>query len=100
MTELLTIPAGARPFVLAAQAERDMTCRQVAILALVAEHPNESNKAIAAALNLPKPVVTRAVDKLVELKLMKRRTSMLDRRKVEMVTTAAGDRLLRNMAGG
>lgn len=98
MTEILTIPAVARPFVLAARAERDMTCRQVAILALVAEHPNESNKAIAASLDLPKPVVTRTADKLIELGLLKRRASIMDRRKVEMTVTPAGTRLLREIA--
>ena len=98
MTDTLTIPPDARAFILASQPDANMTCRQVAILALVAEHPNESNKAIAAALNLPKPVVTRSADKLIELGLLRRRTSVMDRRKVEMTVTPAGARLVREIA--
>jgi DNA-binding MarR family transcriptional regulator len=98
MTDTLTIPPEAQAFIRAAQADRDMTCRQVAILALVAEHPGESNKIIAETLGLPKPVVTRTADKLIELGLLKRRTSVMDRRKVEMTVTPAGARLVREIA--
>lgn len=100
MDDILTIPAEARPFIRAAQADRDMTCRQMAILMLVSDHPGRSNKAIARTLGVSAPIVTRTADKLIELKLIRRRTSFLDRRMVELSTTPAGERLLREMAGG
>jgi len=98
MTNILTIPPAAQAFILAAQPDSNMTCRQIAVLALVAEYPGESNKAIAETLNLPKPVVTRTADKLIELGLLKRRASIMDRRKVEMTVTPAGARLVREIA--
>jgi DNA-binding MarR family transcriptional regulator len=98
MTTILTIPSAAQAFILASQPDANMTCRQIAVLALVAEHPGESNKAIAETLGLPAPVVSRTVDKLIELGLMKRRVSIMDRRKVEMTVTTAGARLVREIA--
>jgi DNA-binding MarR family transcriptional regulator len=98
MTDTLTIPPEAQAFILASQPDANMTCRQIAILALVAEYPGESNKIIAETLGVPKPVVTRSADKLIELGLLKRRVSMMDRRKVEMTVTPAGARLVREIA--
>jgi DNA-binding MarR family transcriptional regulator len=98
MTDTLTIPPDARAFILASQPDANMTCRQIAILALVAEYPGKSNKIIAETLGVPKPVVTRSADKLIELGLLKRRTSVMDRRKVEMTVTPAGARLVREIA--
>lgn len=97
-TDTLPIPPDARAFIRASQPDANMTCRQIAILALVAEHPNESNKILARTLGLSAPVVTRTADKLVELGLMKRHTSIMDRRKVALVVTPAGTRLLRDIA--
>jgi DNA-binding MarR family transcriptional regulator len=97
MTDILTIPPEAQAFILASQPDANMTCRQIAILALVAEYPGESNKIIAETLGVPKPVVTRSADKLIELGLLKRRTSVMDRRKVEMTVTPAGARLVREI---
>jgi len=98
MTNILTIPPAAQAFILAAQPDPNMTCRQIAVLALVAEYSGESNKSIAETLGLPAPVVSRAVDKLIELGLLKRRVSIMDRRKVELTITPAGARLVREIA--
>jgi len=98
MTDILTIPPEAQAFILASRPDSNMTCRQVAILALVAEYPGKSNNIIAETLGLPKPVVTRSADKLIELGLLRRRTSVMDRRKVEMTVTPAGARLVREIA--
>lgn len=97
-TDTLTIPPDARAFLLASQPDANMTCRQVAILALVAEYPGESNKIIAKTLGLSAPVVTRTADKLIELGLMKRHVSTVDRRMVELTVTPAGARLVREIA--
>lgn len=98
MTDTLTIPPEAQAFIRASQPDANMTCRQIAILALVAEHPGESNKILARTLGVPKPVVTRSADKLIELGLMKRHIAVMDRRKVALTVTPAGARLLREIA--
>jgi len=97
MTDTLTIPFEAQAFIRASQPDANMTCRQIAILALVAKHPGESNKILARTLGLSAPVVTRTADKLVELGLMKRHIAVRDRRKVALVVTSAGTRLLRDI---
>jgi DNA-binding MarR family transcriptional regulator len=97
MTNKLNFPANAWPFAIAADTDANMTCRQMAILALVAEHPGLSNGPIAGALKISRPVVTRAADRLTELGLLLRVQDDEDRRKVCMTVTAAGRRLLRDM---
>jgi DNA-binding MarR family transcriptional regulator len=100
MTNTLTIPPAARAFLIAADADANMTCRQMAILALVAEHPGLSNGPIAGAMKISRPVVTRAADRLTELGLLLRVQDDEDRRKVCLTVTAAGRRLLREMHPG
>lgn len=94
----LPLPPGAWPFLIAADADANMTCRQMAILALVAAHPGLSNGPIAGALKISRPVVTRAADRLTELGLLLRVQDDEDRRKVCLTITAAGRRLLRDIA--
>jgi len=97
MTDHVTIPANAWPFIMAGDTDANMTCRQMAILALVAENPGLSNRPIADALEIQPPVVTRAADKLVEMGLLLRMQAVLDRRKVCLTVTAAGQQLLRDL---
>jgi DNA-binding MarR family transcriptional regulator len=98
MTDHVTIPANAWPFIMAADTDANMTCRQMAILALVAENPGLSNRPIADALEIQPPVVTRAADRLVMLGLLLRMQDNEDRRKVCLTITPDGRRLLRDMA--
>lgn len=98
MTNTMTISSAAWPFIYAAEADPNMTCRQAAVLALVAAYPGKSNNTIAGLLGASCPIVTRAVDKLIELGLMTRRVSIMDRRKVELTVTPAGARLVREIA--
>lgn len=97
MSEQLTIPANAWPFIHAAQADAHMTCRQMAILALVAAHPGLSNKPIAQTLDISPPVVTRAADWLIELGLLTRVQDLEDRRRVVLTVTPHGRRLLASL---
>jgi DNA-binding MarR family transcriptional regulator len=99
MTEFLALPPEAQPFAAFADADPNMTCRQAAILALVAAHPGHSNNAIARTLCVSAPVVSRAVDKLAVLGLLTRVIDDEDRRKVRLTVAAAGRRLLSQMAG-
>ena len=100
MTDIITIPENAWPFIMAGDIDANMTCRQMAILAVVAENPGVSNAPIANELEISRPVITRAADKLVELGLLLRVQDNEDRRKVCMTVTAAGKRLLRDMHNG
>ena len=99
MTDNITIPANAWPFIMAADIDANMTCRQMAILTLVAENPGLSNRPIADALGIQPPVITRAADKLVDMGLLLRVQDDEDRRKVRLTVAAAGRRLLSQMAG-
>jgi DNA-binding MarR family transcriptional regulator len=96
----LDFPANAWPFVIAADADANMTCRQMAILATAAEHPGLSNRPLANMLGVSAPVITRAADRLVMLGLLLRMQDDEDRRKVRLTVTAAGRRLLREMHPG
>ena len=100
MTETLTLPAAAQPFVTFADHDPNMTCRQAAILALVAARPGHSNNVIARTLLVPAPVVSRAVDKLVLLGMLTRVTADDDRRKTRLTATAAGRRVMRDLVPG
>lgn len=97
-TETLSLPAAVVPFKEMAAINADMTCRQIAVLLMISAHPGNSVKQLAAALDLSKPAVTRANDKLVELGLITRTTSKLDRRQVELSVTKLG-RLALQKAG-
>ena len=90
-------PPNAWPFIYAADMDANMTCRQMAILALVDAHPGLSNGPIAGMLGAAPPVITRAADKLVDMGLLLRMQDDEDRRKVCLTVTTAGKRLLRNM---
>lgn len=75
----ITIPAEALPLIQWGKMER-LTCRQAAILVLVRENPGTSPTALAHILEVPKPAVTRAIDKLVSQKMLTRTDCTLDRR--------------------
>jgi DNA-binding MarR family transcriptional regulator len=93
--EILDVPMAAHPFMVAANVDADMTCRQMAVLLMMASYLGCSVKHIARALGLSKPVVTRAIDRLSLLGLASRTTSRHDRRQVELAPTRAGMALLR-----
>ena len=63
----------------------DMTCRQVAILLTVHANAGASTGAVATLLGLNKPCVTRAADKLADLKLLHRAPHPADRRLVMLM---------------
>jgi DNA-binding MarR family transcriptional regulator len=79
----VTIPAEARPFLRWTRNE-NMTCRQAAVLAVIEANPGVTVGAVARVLDIPKPSVTRAVDKLVDWGLMLRSINRMDRRLVEL----------------
>ena len=79
----ITIPADARPYLRWTRNE-NMTCRQAAVLAIVETHPGVTVGAVARVLDIPKPSVTRAADKLELWGLLTRSISRTDRRLVAL----------------
>lgn len=69
----------------------DLTARQLAVLLIVyVAEPPHTVRGLAAALNVSKPAITRALDRLSELNLVRRRIDEADRRNVLIQRTVAG----------
>lgn len=66
-----------------------LSCRQVAVLLTIRANPGMSTGPIAAALGVRKPAVTRAVDRLAEMGLVKRAIEPSDRRMVRLMPVNA-----------
>jgi len=81
----MLIPDVAQDYVAWARLDADMSCRQVAILLTVRANAGASTGAVAALLGVPKPVVTRAADKLEDMKLLHRAPHATDRRLVMLM---------------
>ena len=78
--ETITIPADAQVFM--RWILEDLTCRQAAVLAIVTDNPGVTVGAVARVMGVPKPSVTRAVDRLTEWNLAYRSHNAEDRRLV------------------
>lgn len=93
MSELV-IPVVAKRALAAAKAAPDMTCRQVAILAIIDANPDKSTGDVAKAAGVSRPAVTRATQKMVELGLVTSLRSKEDERRVRLFVTQRGHALL------
>lgn len=76
----------------------DLTARQHAVFltSYLTDGPH-TVRGLAAELNVSKPVITRALDRLGELNLARRTTDPLDRRSVNVQQTPAGRIYLRDL---
>ena len=73
--------------------DADLSSRQMAVLlAVYLTEPPHTVRALAASLNISKPAVSRAIDKLSVLGLIKRQTDEKDRRSVNLARTIDGAR--------
>jgi DNA-binding MarR family transcriptional regulator len=79
----VTVPREAIPFLQWGSADQ-MTCRQAAILKMIEHNPGCTVGAIAHVMNIPKPSVTRAADKLTIMGLVHRKTEPADHRLVQL----------------
>ncbi len=69
----------------------DLTARQLAVLLIVyISEPPHTVRGLASALNVSKPAITRALDRLGELNLIRRRVDEADRRNVLIQRTVPG----------
>ncbi len=77
----------------------DLSARQMAILLSVyVGAPPHTVKALAADLSISKPAVTRALDTLSQMGLIKRRRDPEDKRNVLIERTLDGTQFLSNQA--
>jgi DNA-binding MarR family transcriptional regulator len=76
----------------------DLSARQLAVFLTVylGEGPH-TVRGLAAGLNVSKPAITRALDRLGELDFARRKTDPQDRRSVRVQRTVKGSALLREM---
>lgn len=80
--DAITIPDDARLYM--RWLEEDLTCRQAAVLAIITDNPGTTVGAVAAVMGVPKPSVTRAIDRLSEWSLAYRSHNPEDRRLVAL----------------
>jgi DNA-binding MarR family transcriptional regulator len=76
----------------------DLSARQLGVFLTVylGDGPH-TVRGLAAALNVSKPAITRALDRLGELDLAKRKTDPQDRRSVLVQRTTKGNAFLRDI---
>jgi len=74
----------------------DLSARQMALLLTVyLTPPPHTVRGLAVTMNVSKPAITRALDRLSELGLIKRKTDDADRRSVLVQRTVKGSVYLR-----
>ncbi len=77
----------------------DLTARQMALLLSVyLTPPPHTVRGIAEALKISKPAVTRAIDRLSEMEMVRRKPDETDRRSVLIQRTVKGSVFLREFA--
>lgn len=78
----------------------DLSARQMAVMLTVyILPPPHTVRGLAEALNVSKPAITRALDRLSELGLVKRKVDEKDRRSVLVQRTVKGSVFLTDFAG-
>jgi DNA-binding MarR family transcriptional regulator len=92
-SEMVAIVQAIQQLVAKATINGDLTLRQLALLELATAEGTEVRLA-STALNLNKPACTRAADRLSEEGLLQRKLIVGDRRRILMVATAKGKRLI------
>lgn len=76
----------------------DLSARQLGVfLTCYLEAEAQTVRGLAAKLGVSKPAITRALDRLSEFDLVRRKTDPLDRRSVLVQRTATGMAFLREM---
>jgi DNA-binding MarR family transcriptional regulator len=76
----------------------DLTARQLAVLLTAyLENDAQTVRGLAAHLHVAKPAITRALDRLAEFDLVRRKQDPLDRRSILVQRTTAGMGFLREL---
>lgn len=78
----------------------DLSARQLGVfLTCYLQDGNHTVRGLAAELNVSKPAITRALDRLSELDLARRKVDPQDRRSVLVQRTLKGQAFLRELRG-
>jgi DNA-binding MarR family transcriptional regulator len=79
----------------------DLSARQLGVLltAYLDDSKGHTVRGLAAELNISKPAITRALDRLGELDLARRKVDPMDRRSVLVQRTLKGTGFLRDLRG-
>jgi DNA-binding MarR family transcriptional regulator len=78
----------------------DLSARQLGVfLTCYLNEGGHTVRGLAAELNVSKPAITRALDRLTELDLARRKVDPLDRRSVLVQRTTKGAAFLRDLRG-
>src|ERR1700710_2020186 len=78
----------------------DLSARQLAVfLTCYLNEGGHTVRGLAADLNISKPAITRALDRLGELDLARRKVEPLDPRSVNVIRTLNGSSFLRDLRG-
>lgn len=78
----------------------DLSARQLGVLlTCYLKEGAHTVRGLAAELNVSKPAITRALDRLAELDFARRRVDPLDRRSVIVQRTPKGSAFLRDLRG-
>ena len=78
----------------------DLSARQLGVfLTCYLESEAQTVRGLAAKLNVSKPAITRALDRLSEFDFVRRKTDPLDRRSVLVQRTPPGTAFLRELRG-
>jgi DNA-binding MarR family transcriptional regulator len=76
----------------------DLSARQLSIfLTCYLEDEAQTVRGLAAKLNVSKPAITRALDRLTEFDVVRRKTDPQDRRSVLVQRTIAGNTFMRDI---
>jgi DNA-binding MarR family transcriptional regulator len=76
----------------------DLTSRQLSVFLLCYSHDDEKTvRGLAGALDIPKPAVSRVLDHLTEIDLLRRKPDPRDRRSVLTQRTSKGTAFLREL---
>ena len=76
----------------------DLTARQLGVmLTCYTEAEPQTVRGLAAQLDVSKPAITRALDRLAEFDLVRRKTDPLDRRSVLIQRTGPGAAFVRSL---
>ena len=97
LNELQALNIWRRAIVASVRADApDLSARQMALLLTVYLTPRPHTvRGLATLINVSKPAITRAVNRLVELQLVRRNTDENDRRSVLIQRTVSGSVFLR-----
>jgi DNA-binding MarR family transcriptional regulator len=78
----------------------DLSSRQLAVcLTCYLESEAQTVRGLAASLDVSKPAITRALDRLAEFDLVRRKTDPTDRRSVLVQRTPKGTAFMRDLRG-